>query len=116
VLRNAELEFDDGAQVEIQSRFERCNIRLGKNAELVVGAQGRLEDCTIIGGRLRVIGKFLERRSPALVGTCQLFVSKQGAVAATLQQPTEATQFAFERGCRLRVHIMPAVTHGKQES
>jgi hypothetical protein len=116
VLRNAELEFDDGAQVEIQSRFERCNIRLGKNAELVVGAQGRLEDCTITGGRLRVIGKFLEKRSPGLVETSQLFVSKQGAVTATLRQPSEATQFAFERGCRLRVHIMPAVATGKQES
>jgi hypothetical protein len=102
--------------VEIQSRFERCNIRLGKNAELVVGAQGRLEDCTITGGRLRVIGKFLEKRSPGLVETSQLFVSKQGAVTATLRQPSEATQFAFERGCRLRVHIMPAVATGKQES
>jgi hypothetical protein len=116
VLRNAELEFDDGAYVEIQSRFERCNIRLGKGAELIVGAQGRLEDCTIVGGRLKVHGKFLEKRSPGLIGTSQLIVSEQGAVAATLQQPTEFTQFAFERGCRLRVHIMPAVAAAKQET
>jgi hypothetical protein len=33
-----------------------------------------------------------------------------------LQQPTGATQFAFERGCRLRVHIMPAAITAKQES
>ena len=78
VMRNAELEFDDGAHVEIQSRFERCNIRLGKNVELVVGEHGALEDCTIMGGRLRVIGKFLERRSPGLVGPSQLFVSERG--------------------------------------
>jgi hypothetical protein len=116
VLRNAELEFDDGAHVEIQSRFERCNIRLGKDAELIVGAQGRLEDCTIVGGRLRVLGKFLEKRSPGLIDTSQLFVSEHGAVAATLKQPAGSTQFAFERGCRLRVHIMPAATTAKQES
>jgi hypothetical protein len=115
VLRNAELEFDDGAHVEIQSRFEHCNIRLGKNVELVVGEHGMLEDCTIIGGRLRVLGKFLERRSPALVGPSQLFVSEKGAVAATVLQPPGATHFAFERGCRLRVHIMRGEMDGKRE-
>jgi hypothetical protein len=63
-----------------------------------------------------VIGKFLERRSPALIGTSQLFVGEQGSVTATVQQPAIPTRFAFERGCRLRVHIMPAVADGKQES
>jgi hypothetical protein len=109
-LRNAELEFGDGAQVEVQSRFEHCNIRLGKDAELVVGADGRLVDCTVTGGRVHIIGTFLERRSPALIGTSELLVSSVGALAATVQQPAESTRFAFERGCRLRVRIMPPST------
>jgi hypothetical protein len=114
VLRNAELDFGDGAQVEVQSHFEHCTIRLGKDTELVIGAAGRLVDCTVEGGRLRVLGKFVERRSPALIGTSQLFVSGQGALVATVQQPPEATRFAFERGCRLRMQIIPA-GEGKQE-
>jgi hypothetical protein len=105
VLRNAELEFDDGAIVEIQSRFERCNIRLGDDVELVIGEHGMLDDCTISGGRLRVLGKFLERRTPGLIGPSELFVSEKGAVAATVLQVLEPTNFAFERGCRLRVQI-----------
>jgi hypothetical protein len=115
VLRNAELEFDDGAHVEIQSRFEHCNIRLGRNVELVVGEHGSLEDCTITGGRLRVMGKFIERRSPGLVGPSQLFVSESGALAATVVQTREATHFAFERGCRLRVNILAVDTNGERE-
>jgi uncharacterized protein YjbI with pentapeptide repeats len=115
VMRNAELEFKDNAHVEIQSRFEHCNIQLGKDAELVVGEHGTLEDCTIVGGRLRVIGKFLERRSPGLIGPSQLFVSESGAVSATVKQSGEATHFAFERGCRLRVHIMRPTTDGKAQ-
>jgi hypothetical protein len=115
VLRNAELEFKDNAHVEIQSRFEHCNILLGKDAELVVGENGTLEDCTIVGGRLRVIGKFLEKRSPGLIEPSQLFVSESGAVAATIQQASEPTHFAFERGCRLRVHIMRPKTEQQQK-
>ena len=105
VLRNAELEFHDGALVQIESRFEHCNIRLGDDAELVVGEHGVLKDCTITGGRLRVLGRFLEQRSPGLLGPRELHVSKEGAVVATVQQPEQATQFAFERGCQLRVQI-----------
>ena len=116
VMRNAELEFKDNAHVEIQSRFEHCNIMLGKNAELVVGEHGTLEDCTIVGGRLRVIGKFLEKRSPGLIEPSQLFVSESGAVAATIQQSKEPTHFAFERGCRLRVHIMRPKSEHSQEA
>jgi hypothetical protein len=44
-----------------------------------------------------------------------LFVSEKGAVAATVQQSAEATHFAFERGCRLRVHIMRQAADKRQE-
>jgi len=71
----------------------------------VVGEHGALEACTIHGGRLRVLGTFLERSAPGLIGPLELFVSSQGAVTATLMQPAEKTRFAFEGGCRLRMQI-----------
>ena len=49
VLRNASLEFGDGAIVEIESLFEQCTISLGKGTELVVGPAGVLSDCQIRG-------------------------------------------------------------------
>ena len=51
VLRNASLEFDSGAFVEIESLFEQCSISLGKGTELVVGKGGVLSDCQIRGRR-----------------------------------------------------------------
>jgi hypothetical protein len=105
VLRNADLEFDDGAYVEVQSHLTNCTLRLGNATELVVGEHGALEACTIHGGRLRVLGTFLERSAPSLIGPVELFVSSSGAVTATLMQPAEKTRFAFDRGCRLRMQI-----------
>ena len=58
----------------------------------------------------------LERRSPGLIEPSQLFVSESGAVAATIQQSKEPTHFAFERGCRLRVHIMRPKGEQSQEA
>jgi hypothetical protein len=114
-MRNAELDFQDGVSIEIESRFEHCNIRLGHDTELVVGEKGILEDCTITGGRLRVLGQFKELRSPGLDGPSEFSVSAKGRVSATLAQAKQGTQFAFERGCRLRLKIVKPGTGNEQE-
>jgi hypothetical protein len=88
-----------------RATLKNCTLRLGNATELVVGEHGALEACTIHGGRLRVLGTFLERSAPSLIGPLELFVSSHGAVTATLMQPAETTRFAFERGCRLRMQI-----------
>jgi hypothetical protein len=69
VLKNASLQFDQGASVEIDSFFENCSIALGEGTELVLGKEGVLADCTISGGgRITIHGKFFERESPASSG------------------------------------------------
>ena len=45
MLRNATLDFEAGARVEIDSLFENCSIKLGEGTELVVGESGVLADC-----------------------------------------------------------------------
>ena len=42
VLRNATLQFDQGARVEIDSLFENCVVELGEGTSLVVGKGGVL--------------------------------------------------------------------------
>ena len=49
MLRNANLEFDAGASVEIESLFEHCTIALGEGTELVVGKSGVLSGCQVKG-------------------------------------------------------------------
>ena len=106
-MRNAALEFGDNSVVEIESKFIKCSITLGTGTELVVGESGILEACTIAGaGNIVVHGKFLEKKSPGIVGPRRLVVSARGAVRATVQQPPELTHFAFEPGCRLRLDIV----------
>ena len=109
VLRNAHLEFDAGAAVEIESLFEHCTISLGDQTELVVGKAGLLSGCQIRGaGRITIHGKFVEQESPGIVGATQLVVSSAGSLVAAIEQPPEMTRFAFEPGCMLRVKIQPA--------
>lgn len=109
VLRNATLQFDAGARVEIDSLFQNCTLHLGEASELVIGAAGVLADCEIVGaGFVTVHGMFFERQSPGIVGPRQLSVSARGAVVATVAHNAEQTQFAFEDGCSLRVKILPA--------
>jgi hypothetical protein len=106
VLRNAHLEFDAGAAVEIESLFEHCTIALGQATELVIGKSGVLSGCQIRGaGRITIHGKFLERESPSIVGATHLVVSAGGSMVGAVEQPPEATRFAFEPGCALRVKI-----------
>src|SRR6202041_1740859 len=81
VLRNAALEFDAGASVEIESLFEQCSIALGEGTELVVGKAGLLSGCQIRGaGKLTIHGKFIERESPGITGVNQLVVTSGGSL------------------------------------
>ena len=105
VLRNAQLDFREGATVHVESAFENCAIALSPDAELVLGDKGSMRDCTITGGRLTIHGRFLEGTQPGLVGPHRLVVSSTGVVAATIEQPEAPTEFSFERGCRLRIEI-----------
>jgi uncharacterized protein YjbI with pentapeptide repeats len=110
VLKDAVLEFEDGATVEIESRFERCSIALGQGTELVVGHGGVLAGCQIRGaGNIRIDGQFVERESPGIIGASQLVVSSTGSLIGAVEQPREAwTKFAFEPGCKLRLQILNA--------
>jgi len=107
VLRNATLQFDAGARVEIDSLFQNCTINLGDQTQLVIGPSGVLADCEIVGaGCVTVHGKFFERQSPGIIGPRVLSVSAGGAVVSAVSKNPEATQFAFEMGCQLRVKIV----------
>jgi len=109
VLRNASLEFDAGAFVEIESLFEQCSISLGKGTELVVGKGGVLSDCQITGGgSITINGHFFEKQSPGIVGAEQLVVSAGGALVGAVEQPPHSTRFSFEPGCKLRMKILNA--------
>jgi len=113
VLKNATLDFDAGARVEIDSLFENCAINLGDGTELVVGAGGVLADCNISGaGSITVHGQFFERQSPGIVGPRELVVSNGGAIVASVRQHAALTRFAFERGSRLRVKIVSSDVKG----
>jgi hypothetical protein len=93
--------------IHIDSRFENCLITLGEGAELTIGKTGVLKACEIVGsGRITVHGRFFERSSPGISGARNITVSSSGAVVGGLEQSAEATVFAFEPGCRLRVKIL----------
>jgi uncharacterized protein YjbI with pentapeptide repeats len=107
VLRDATLDFGEGSVIHIDSRFENCLINLGEGAELTIGKSGVLKACEIVGGgRITVHGRFFERSSPGIAGARSLTVSGSGSVVGGLEQSEEATLFAFEPGCRLRVKIL----------
>jgi uncharacterized protein YjbI with pentapeptide repeats len=109
VLRNASLEFDSGASVEVESLFEGCTIAIGDGTDLVVGQHGVLSGCQIRGGgRLTIHGKFLERETPGIAGVAQLVVTSGGSLVGAVEQHAEATRFAFEPGCKLRMTIKQA--------
>jgi hypothetical protein len=113
VLRNAHLEFDSGASVEIESLFEQCTIALGNDAELVIGRSGVLSGCQIRGaGKITIHGKFVERDAPGIHGPTQLVVSSCGSLIGAVEQAAEMTRFGFEPGCMLRMKIQ----QGKKEA
>ena len=51
-------------------------------------------------------GRFFERATPGIAGARSITVSNSGAIVGGLEQAEEATLFAFEAGCRLRVKIL----------
>jgi uncharacterized protein YjbI with pentapeptide repeats len=107
VLRDATLDFGEGSVIHIDSRFENCLINLGEGAELTIGKTGVLKACEIVGGgRITVHGRFFERASPGIAGVRSVTVSGSGSIVGGLEQSEEATLFAFEPGCRLRVKIL----------
>jgi cytoskeletal protein CcmA (bactofilin family) len=77
-----------------------------------------MRDCTIVGGRLTIHGRFFEGGRTGIRDPHTLVVSKTGVLAARILQPAQPTQFAFERGCRLRLDISGADplehVHGKR--
>ncbi len=105
VLKNAELEFGEGAEVQVDGHLEGCSITLAANASLVIGEHGILERCQIKGGNIEIHGRFLEMNRIGFVRPGQLLVSVLGAVCATIEQPPTRTRFGFASGCRLRLNI-----------
>ncbi len=107
ILRDAILEFGASSSIHVDSRFENCTLTLGDGAELVIGESGVLKDCQIQGsGNITIHGRFFERQAPGIIGPRSLVVSARGAMVGAVAQAPEATVFAFEPGCRLRVKIL----------
>ncbi len=107
VLRFAALEFDAGAAVEIESRFEQCSIAIGEGTELIVGSEGVLAGCSIKGGgHITIHGQFFEGdKGPGIVGPRQVVVTQGGVLVGSVAQGDEPTTFGFEPGSRLRMKI-----------
>jgi hypothetical protein len=116
-LSNAKLSFGAKATVEVDSFFQNCTLNLGEDTELVVGKDGVLADCTIIGGgRITVHGQFFEGAAPGIIGPSDVVVSETGALVASVRQSPRGTRFSFTRGSRLRVKIATAQSEpGKVE-
>jgi uncharacterized protein YjbI with pentapeptide repeats len=105
VLKNAEFDFGDGAEVQVDGRLEGCSITLAPNASLIIGETGVLERCQVKGGNIEVHGRFLETSRIGFLRPGQLLVSVRGAVSTTVEQPPTKTRFGFASGCRLRLNI-----------
>ncbi len=109
VMRNASLEFGDGASVLVESRFEQCSIAIGQGTALVVGKAGVLSQCQINGpGEITIHGQFVEKKSPGIVQPNTLVVTSGGLVQGVVEQGNVPTRFGFESGCKLRLKILRA--------
>jgi len=110
VLRNAALEFGEKSVVEIESRFENCQIVLQDGAQLTLGPHGTLEDCSITGaGEIVLQGSFVQKDSqPSIVGPKRLIVMKTGSLTGCVEQHAQLTQFGLEKGCSLNMKIIRA--------
>ena len=110
VLRNAALEFGKESVVEIESRFENCQIVLREGAQLTLGPNGTLADCSISGaGEIVLQGCFHQKNTkPSIVGPKRLIVKKTGSVTGCVEQHAQLTQFGLEKGCNLNMKIIRA--------
>lgn len=106
VLRNADLEFDTGSIVEIESTFRQCKIKLGDNAQLTVGQYGLLENCHIEGMGIISIDGMIKNSKKITIDFPKIFkVGSKGRVFSSVLQSRDYTQFAFEPGCTLKMKI-----------
>jgi uncharacterized protein YjbI with pentapeptide repeats len=110
VLRNAALEFGEKSVVEIESRFENCEIVLREGAQLTLGPSGTLADCSIQGaGEIVLQGVFVhENAKPSIIGPKRLIVRRTGSLTGCVQQHAQLTQFGLEKGCNLNLKIIRA--------
>jgi hypothetical protein len=115
-IANAELTFDDGAEVAIDGELSDCTINMGQGASLRIGHRGLLERCIVRGGSIHVDGRFLCNDQIGLDRPVELVVTRLGAVATVLQQPAKRTHFGFESGCRLRLRITNPETASEENS
>jgi uncharacterized protein YjbI with pentapeptide repeats len=108
---HAAFEFSKGSQVEIEAHLRDCTIALGEGTRLVIGPEGVLAGCQVVGeGEIVIHGKFYENGfSPGIVGPGRMFVGKTGTVISEVRQRPTLTQFAFEKGCTLNLKIRQSV-------
>ena len=107
VLRNAHLEFDAGASVEIESLFEQCTIALG-DGDGARGRQGRRALRVPDQGRGQDHDPRQVRRAREPRHRRRHAAHRQrraGRSSARWSSRAEQTRFAFEPGCMLRMKI-----------
>ena len=104
MLKNATLEFEPGARVEIAACSTTAPSTWASTSWS--GDRGRSATGATHDGSVTVHGHFFERESPGIVGAREVTVSSNGALVASVQQAAALTRFAFERGSRLRVKIV----------
>jgi len=111
IICNADFEFSKGSQVEIESHLRDCTIALDRGTRLVIGQEGVLIGCQVVGeGEIIIHGKFYENGiSPGIVGPSRMFVSRTGTVISEVKQLQILTKFVFENGCKLSLKIRKSV-------
>jgi len=78
---------------------------MSDRASLTIGEEGLLEACKVMGGRVRVEGRFIHPGEEGLIRPTELVVTERGAVSTHVRQPEQRTRFGFSKGCRLRLKI-----------
>ena len=112
VLKNAELFFGEGAEIQVDGSLLSCEIKLAGDATLVITESGSLEGCRVSGGRIHVRGRFISPASIGLYRPTELRVFETGVLATELEQHQTQTRFGFASGCRLRLSIKTRAMEG----
>jgi hypothetical protein len=113
VLKNADLFFGGGAEIQVDGRLLSCEIKLAGDATLVITETGSLEGCRVSGGRVHVRGRFIAPASIGLYRPTELRVFETGRLATELEQHQGQTRFGFTPGCRLRLYIKTTAMEGQ---